>query len=358
MSAEKEKNVFYELLRLIAISLVILNHLPIATAFMTERGISGAAYTVIAIIIRINVPLFFMISGALLLRKDEDLKTVLKKRVLRFVIVLLAVQLGIYLTSALVSVLKTGHTDASVWDFIWKFFGDSVPGGESYWFLYSYLALLCFLPFLRRIVTGITKYEFLAILTMHFVISSAIPYVNLVASCFGLEDIGWPSRFQLPLVTTKAFFYAIFGYCLDARVRLGRVKEKRFSILGMALLAIFSSYLFVHLVGEVNGYSENSLGIFDYILAIAVFIGIKLFCDDHEIGAGAKKFILTAGSLSFGIYLLDPFLKAALYSKYTALCADRLNFALFSFGWLFISLLLGGLLTFVLKKLPVIRDLI
>ena len=37
----KEKNVFYEILRLLAIMLVVLNHLPIATAFMTEEGFGG-----------------------------------------------------------------------------------------------------------------------------------------------------------------------------------------------------------------------------------------------------------------------------------------------------------------------------
>ncbi len=351
-----EKEIFYEILRVLAIILVILNHLPIATAFMTEEGIGGGLYLIFAIFVRINVPLFFMISGALLLRKDEDLKTVLKKRVLRFVIILFAVQLGIYLTSVVVSLVKEGYTDASVWDFVWKFFGDNVPGGDSYWFLYSYIALLCLLPFLKRIVDRMTKYEFLAILIMHFVISSLIPVINLGALAFDAEDIGWPSRLQLPLVTVKPFFYAICGYYLDKKADVALIAKNRIKLIIATLLAAALSFIAVNMEATLAGYSEKYISLFDYVNAIAVFLGIKCLYSSEKAENSSGRFIILMGSLSFGIYLLDPFLKAALYSKYSNIFADSLNFALFSLGWLLISLLLGGIITFILKKLPIINN--
>ncbi len=352
-----EKEIFYEILRVLAIVLVVLNHLPIATAYMTEEGgIGGGLYLIFAIIMRINVPLFFMISGALLLRKEEDLKTVLKKRVIRFAIVLFVVQLGIYLTNVLVSSIKGGVDDYSVWDFVRKFFGVSVPGGESYWFLYSYIALLCFLPFLKRILDRITKYEFLAILIMHFVISSLIPVINLAALALDAEDIGWPSRLQLPLVTAKPFFYAICGYYLDKKADMAMVRKQRTKLVLAGILAIVVSFIAVKLEASLTDYSENYISLFDYVLAITIFLGAKRLASVKEIKGGFKSFVLLMGSLSFGIYLLDPFLKAALYSKYSSVCADILNFALFSLGWLIISLVLGGFFTFILKKLPVIKN--
>lgn len=353
-----EKEIFYEILRVLAIVLVVLNHLPIATAYMTEEGIGGGLYLIFAIIMRINVPLFFMISGALLLRKEEELKTVLKKRVLRFAIVLFVVQLGIYLTNVLVSGIKGGVDDYSVWDFARKFFGVSVPGGESYWFLYSYIALLCFLPFLKRILDRITKYEFLAILIMHFVISSLIPVINLAALALDAEDIGWPSRLQLPLVTVKPFFFAICGYYLDTKADMALVRKQRIKLAAACVLAVIVSCVAVKMEAALRGYSESYISLFDYVLAIGVFLGVKSLNADKKVKNGSKQLVLLMGSLSFGVYLLDPFLKAGLYSKYSSLCADSLNYALFSFGWLIISLILGGILTFFFKKLPVVKNYI
>ncbi|MCR4585970.1 MAG: acyltransferase [Lachnospiraceae bacterium] len=353
-----KKEAFYEFLRVLAIILVVLNHLPIATAFMVEEGLGGGLYLLFAIIVRVNVPIFFMISGALLLRKDEDLKTVLHKRVLRFALILFVFSLGLYLADMTVSLLKYGYTEASVWDFIWKFTGNSVPGADSYWFLYSYLALLCFLPFLKRIVEKITKYEFIAILIMHFIIASLIPVINLGAVYAGAEDIGWPSRLQLPLVTVKPFFYAVCGYYLDTKADISQLKGKQKAELTAAcLLAIILSFICVKLDGDLNGYSEKYIALFDYVLAISIFLLVRKLFSAGKPDAGGRDIIPALGSLSFGIYLLDPFLKAALYSKYTGMCADRLNFAVFSLGWLMISLILGGVLTSVLKKLPLMNKL-
>ncbi|MDE6212988.1 MAG: acyltransferase, partial [Lachnospiraceae bacterium] len=77
----KTKKVYYEWIRLIACFFVIFNHLKGYVLFMNASGIKQAFYMVLSAITKINVPLFFMVSGALLLEKQENIVTVLKKRI-------------------------------------------------------------------------------------------------------------------------------------------------------------------------------------------------------------------------------------------------------------------------------------
>ena len=78
-----QKKVYIELLRIIAAALVIFAHLPASSLYVTTSGVSQFLNLVVSIILKINVPLFLMISGALLLRKQEDYKSVLSKRFIR-----------------------------------------------------------------------------------------------------------------------------------------------------------------------------------------------------------------------------------------------------------------------------------
>ena len=92
----KEKRVYYEWIRLTACFFVIFNHLKGYVLFQNASGAKQLFYMVLSVITKINVPLFFMVSGALLLGKREDIFTVLKKRVSRICLVILLFSLGIY----------------------------------------------------------------------------------------------------------------------------------------------------------------------------------------------------------------------------------------------------------------------
>lgn len=76
-------------MRVVACALVIFNHLPGYLLFTIPGGSKQFVYMCLTMITRINVSLFFMISGALLFQKDEDFLCVLRKRFARIVVLLL-----------------------------------------------------------------------------------------------------------------------------------------------------------------------------------------------------------------------------------------------------------------------------
>ena len=87
---KKRDRVYIEALRILATGCVIFNHLPAIVLFTDAEGIVQTFYLAITILIKISVPVFFMISGALLLgRKEESYKDVFKKKFMRILITMI-----------------------------------------------------------------------------------------------------------------------------------------------------------------------------------------------------------------------------------------------------------------------------
>ena len=89
-----------ELMRIIAIFFVVFIHTGDSGYFLFSTFEVGSFwywfYMPISIFSKFAVPIFFMISGAVLLKKEESITTILKKRVLRIGIDILAVNLIYY----------------------------------------------------------------------------------------------------------------------------------------------------------------------------------------------------------------------------------------------------------------------
>lgn len=166
-------------------------------------------------------------------------------------------------------------------------------------------------------------------------------------------------EFSVPLATTAAFFYPLMGYYIDHKIEIGAVpKRKWVGLCAAAAVGISLSCFCVYLDGAAD---ETFLALFDYLLAITVFLFVKYMTTvsipvlSSGKTAGAVCF---TGSLTLGIYLLDHYFKLVLYEGYEAF-AERFMPSLFaSFGWCIVSMFLGGMVTWILKKIPLFRKLL
>ena len=82
MLEKKEKQIYLEFIRIVAVFLVILNHIDINYYYYHNRDsiITFIISLLVTIIVRINVPLFFMISGVVLIRNYKGISNIYKKR--------------------------------------------------------------------------------------------------------------------------------------------------------------------------------------------------------------------------------------------------------------------------------------
>lgn len=78
----KPRKAYIDFVKIIAIFLVLLNHTDNRGFLIASQRVDSAFYPFYlcnAVLIKVAVPLFFMASGALLLAKEETIKSILTK---------------------------------------------------------------------------------------------------------------------------------------------------------------------------------------------------------------------------------------------------------------------------------------
>ena len=358
------KKVYLEWLRVIAVVLVIFNHLPGYALFMSEEGAARGIHMFLSMLTRVNVPLFLMISGALLLPREESLRTVLTRRVLRILAVLVLFSLALFGTHCLYyTAIKHQAYDVSLSNFFYRLLSRTVEGSASYWYLYAFLAYLCMLPLLQRAARRMTGGEFALLAGLHAAYYTLLPLVNLVFMALGWPVIHLNRDFAVPFATTAAFFYPLAGYWLDQKVDVSRMRPAKAALVGLAgLAAVAAACLCTRWYAAMgHPYTQDYVNMFDYAAAFAVFVCVKWLTAVRwpALSRGrTARVICFWGSLTFGIYLLDPFLKVALWGPFSRAVGAAIPEPGVSWLWCVLSMLLGGALTLGLKRVPGLRRLL
>ena len=133
--------------------------------------------------------------------------------------------------------------------------------------------------------------------------------------------------------------------------------------MAIGCVGITISCIITYWEGITQGaFTQNYVQLFDYVSAIVVFVLVKkiVVCRENRSDQiKSKRFsIYQIGTLTLGIYLFDPFLKEVLYNPYARIVEKHLPLLICSFGWVLISMILGGIITYILKKLPGFRKLL
>lgn len=353
----KKKRVYLEILRIISAFLVIFNHEVAFSFYYKTHGASQIIFLILSIITTINIPIFFMISGTLLLNKQEDYKTVFKKRISKFLIVLLLFSVITYLLR-----YWYGEIDQiSLGNFIRSFVGGKVH--FSYWFMYAYLGFLLMLPLLQRITAAIKKQDFNVLFILHLIIFTIIPLIDLFFVAHSKNGFRLSSDFNAPLATIKAFFYPIVGYYIDQKINIKKVTRKNIISMLFVLVGCFVvTAIAVIYAGNRMGYDQRYLRLFDYLISIIVFLLVKIFCEKVMKDKYTKlsKFLCLIGSLTFGIYLLHPVQKIVFSDDfhYAFDVHNNVDILLINISWCFIAFIGSAIVVYLFKKIPGIKKII
>ncbi len=357
----KERSAWIETLRVLATLLVLLNHVPAVMVYSMHEGFSRYAYLTLTLFDRINVPLFFMISGALLLDRKEDFSVVIKKRIPRFALLLFVAELGIFLMNAVVSICHGTEADLSPLSFFSSLLAGNIPGAGSYWFFYAYLSFLLMLPFLRSMVAGSGKRELILLLLGHALVWSVLPLANYCLLQNGEKTLHFAGELSFPLAVVQPFFYSVLGYFLSRRVPAEKIRGKHLWLLfaasgaGIALSAA-CTLGYCRLKG-IN-YTEDYYRMFDYVTAVFVFLLVRYLMEKKHPAWSEGRFAAVVrflGPLCLGIYLLDPVWKIVVYPFYSRLNTAEVPGLWFSLCWVALSFIAGGIVTRILKFIPFIR---
>lgn len=157
-----------DLIRLVACLLVILVHID-GVNLVNLNSSGWAASNYFESFGRVCVPLFFMISGATLVRRIDPIGEFLRKRFIRIIPPL------VFWT--VVYLLYRSYRDGHVWPDTYWFLLYS-PSQVHLWYLYALVGLYPFLPIVARMYKACSPNETSYLLLLWFISATAVPAIK------------------------------------------------------------------------------------------------------------------------------------------------------------------------------------
>ena len=346
---------YLEIIRILAIGLVIFNHLPGYYAYMLPHPkFLEFGYIAITMITRINVPLFLMISGVTLLGKKDSLQKQFS-RIFRILALMIVLSLLMY---TLIILQNGGAEGFWIKNYIYDFLSGKIAYLGSYWFLYAYLGFLVSLPLVQYIAANLEQKDFYVILGAKVFFTSLIPVINFVLMLNEKTPIAISGNLQIAFIGLKELFYPLMGYYLANK----KQDKKEICVWGIvALIGLIIAETLTYIQGQVGGvYTQDYVQLFDYLLAIFVFSFLRYVVErkiepyNFKICKTVSKF----GGCAFGIYLFDPFFKLCFGDKIIDYLCEYMPDVIGSIIWVVISMCIGGIITNILKKNRILSRLI
>ena len=289
-----------------------------------------------------------MITGALLLKKEEPISVVLKKRFSKFLIILLFSALIIYLYF-----LNWDFSKFSLSSFLKQVYSTNIT--TSLWYLYAFLAYILMLPFLRKMAQRMTATDY-AYLTGLMVLISSLRCFELL---FFDYEVHYHSDFNL-FSTMDIVYYPLMGDFLANKLNDDKITLKM-TLLSCAVGLIFKivncwlTCIWCEHLGEWEYKTcQNFLHRYIFFPAIALFIAMRYIFIKVQLGELAKKCITYLGSCTFGIYLFER-----IYREETLFIFNSLSLYIPRFAacliWIISAFCLGLAVTAFAKKIPLLR---
>ena len=284
-----------------------------------------------------------MITGALLLDKEETVSELFSKRVVRIAAVIVLFT-GVHYV---VDVLRGQIANASPADFLGGLAQNTLV--EQYWYLYAYLGLLILLPVLREWVKGMRPQTFTYLFVLEAVLGVLVP--------LGYDAAGWTFPSLLWIVPVY-FYYLLMGYALEkGKLRFLQNGNSRCLVTGGIVACVTAAAFLCIGLGTLRGYEREDLEYLTPILSILCFEGVRRFCERHPFRERTNQWIAFLGSCSFGIYLTEHLVRILLLPLYLYLTEHSVG-VIACTVYVAGTYVIGLFLTWILKKLPLIGKLL
>lgn len=341
---KKERQLNIETLRVFAIICTIMIH--VTNVYFHKFLTISHSYYFFAVLFnslaRICVPVFFMISGSLLIPKEDSIEKY-KKRIIKFLIVLIVwsiIYMLLYGRFTLKDVIITLYNGNS--------------SSRHLWYMYALFGIYLTLPFIRKMCMNLSEKEENLFLILWGIFSGIL--VIIIAISREIINMNIDVSYPIPFVQAAYYLgYFICGHILYKRYNNYKVKKHTNTYLIITYLV--SSLITALLTYFLSIKNNTDYDIFFWYKSIFIIISsaciFLLFIINKEKFKSEK--ILLFSKYTFGIYLIHGVFffylrKLFTYTNYNSLyMCIPITILLYFVSWL---------ATYILKKIPYINELL
>ncbi len=336
-----------ELLRIISIFMVLLLHSSCLNFYQVNiDSFKFKVYNFYDSIVRSAAPLFFMISGAFLLKKSSkiDFEKLFKKNIFKLIVVFFFWSF-IY---ALVNHFFLDEPIKGIKDLIEKIF----VGPFHFWFIPSLILIYILTPFLSRIIDkkdfNLEKY-FIFLFLFNSIIYTLnciayLPHCSLLYSIF--------THFNTSILCNHIAFF-LLGYFLYNTDILDKYNRLIY-VLGLIspIICICATYWFSYMTNYAQTSLYDNFSIFTIMECISIFIFFK----NHKFNFSNRinNIILKISQNTLGIYVIH-IIVLNLLNKYTIFGIENYNVLISIPVLAIMTFVISLIFTYVLRKVKIVN---
>ena len=352
---EKKKNgrVFYlDILRVIACLSVIMIHTSAPYVVKDIGTFNFWVGNIFDSLVRIGVPIFIMISGALMLDKNYEYETKkLIKHIIRMIIFFIFWSVLYCVIFEIIDKVIINNGPLS----IKNIFINIIEGHYHLWYIYMIIGLYLLVPLLRLWVYDKNKkyVEYFIILSIIF--TYIIPQIISIGSNYYAIFNNFNNILQNKLCLTYVGGYTTY-FILGWYINNYEIKYKKI-IYALGLIGLIITILGTYFLSSTLGRPLQMYGRLDINVlfqSIAVFVFIKT--SFKNIKDNKNKIINSISKYSLGIYAIHVLI---LTYTYRILESNGFNNSIINIPLVFIiSFLLSYLISFIFSKIPFLNKMV
>ena len=296
------KIVAFDKLRIVAAFAVVVLH-TVAPLFMDLYPSSDwSVANMYESLVRWCVSIFFMISGALFLKKEKDVNIgrLFKKNILR---ILLA-----YLFWSAIYVIPLLNNGLNLSYILYKI----LIGPFHFWFLKTLIGLYIAIPLFRTITSNRKTEEYFLLLAMMFgiVLPSALSVIELYDISLVAALRGFYKSFNITFVSISSFYFVLGHYLLEYPISVA--KRRIIYIIGiLSQVLVFGATYYGSMLADspYQGFLGDSF-VCNMFLAVAIF---TFFVNSSNSITSPNKVLTKVSECTFGVYILHMYIIDLLY---------------------------------------------
>lgn len=348
-SIKTNKRIYsFDFMRIIAACAVVMIHTSVDFVLPTQSTLVwGNLFHSLS---RFAVPMFLMISGALMLDEDKEIsvRKILKSSLNMFILLMLW-SLFYAVGDNIIRPIVTNEPISLV-----TFFDTVFNGHYHLWYLFVLIGLYLITPILRLFIKRenselIGKYLIFAV-----VICFVGSFVNQMVNIYTKQTdivLNYISNFRLDCIFEYLLYYILGWYFVNVEISK---KTRSFvyigGLVGIIATIICGWFFFVEDAQANYFYTNNSLNVF--LCSVGLFVFIHYLVKTKNIKA--NKFVLKLSNLTFGAYLIHGiFLFGVKLIGKKLTCVPLAICVIFA-----VTVVLSFVAAYIISKIPILKKLI